>query len=68
MTSTEALAIQLADHNARIEALEQNANQARLDHRDLAKQLGSLRNWIMGTLAAALMGVLIQSFKILATR
>jgi chaperonin cofactor prefoldin len=50
---TPSLEVQVADHAARIKNLEDQ--QSGLD-----AKLDTLRNWIMGTLGAALLGVLIQ--------
>jgi hypothetical protein len=68
MTQTESLAVQLADHNARIEALESSVEQARADHRRLGDKLDAMQTWIMGTLAAALLGAAMQLVKMLTTK
>lgn len=48
----------LADHGARIKALE----RAQVEDRS---ELRSLKNWIMGTLAAACGGLLVQLFALI---
>jgi hypothetical protein len=57
--------IELASHASRIQALEESANRLDRQHTRLEDKLDSLRNWMMGTLAAALVGVLMQLAKLL---
>jgi hypothetical protein len=59
---------ELANHAARIETLESRADRLDQGQLRLEDKLDSLRNWMMGTLAAALLGVAMQLIKVLTMR
>lgn len=59
---------ELANHAARIETLEGRADRLDNGQIRLEDKLDSLRNWMMGTLAAALLGVVMQLIKVLTMK
>jgi hypothetical protein len=50
----------LAAHEAKIEALDRQHAEMRLDQHYLRKQLDRLQLWIMATLATVLAGIAVQ--------
>jgi hypothetical protein len=60
--------LELATHAGKIQALEERVDRLERLQTRLEDKLDALRNWMMGTLAAALLGVAMQLVKILATK
>jgi hypothetical protein len=55
---TASVEAQIADHGARITSLESGREAERKERQRLDDKLDGIKNWIMGTLAAALLSLL----------